>query len=131
MAVVVDTNIVSFIFKEDTRAGLCVPHLLNVPKFISFMSLAELYKWQSLHNWGKRKKDEFDELLSNFGIIYADEELCRIWAKIQSDARKKGNPIDVADAWIASVALLFDIPLVTHNRRDFINVAKLKIISES
>ncbi len=47
-----------------------------------------------------------------------------------SDAHKKGNPIDTADAWIASVALLFDIPLVTHNRRDFQNVANLTIISE-
>jgi hypothetical protein len=36
MAVVVDTNIVSFIYKEDTRAALYEPHLLNVPKFISF-----------------------------------------------------------------------------------------------
>ncbi len=131
MAVVVDTNIVSYIFKEDTKAELYEPHLLNVPKFISFMSLAELYKWQRLNNWGKRKKDEFDELLSNFGIIYADEDLCKIWAKIQSDAHKNGRPIDVADSWIAAAALLFDITLVTHNRRDFVNVANLKIISES
>lgn len=45
MAVVVDPNIVSYIFKEDTKAELYEPNLLNVPKFISFMSLAELYKW--------------------------------------------------------------------------------------
>lgn len=130
MAVVVDTNVVSFIFKEDTKAKLYESHLLNVPKFISFMFLAELYKWQQLNNWGKRKKNEFDELLLDFGIIYADEELCKIWAEIQSDAHKKGRPIDAADAWIASVALLFDVPLVTHNRRDFINVSNLTIISE-
>ncbi|MGI8544305.1 MAG: hypothetical protein ACR2MD_12645 [Aridibacter sp.] len=92
--------------------------------------MAELYKWQSLHNWGKRKKDEFDELILDFGIIYSDEKLCKIWAEIHSDAYKKGNPIDAADTWIASVALLFDIPLVAHNPRDFINIANLKIISE-
>ena len=130
MAVVVDTNIVSFIFKEDTRAKLYDSHLLNVPKFISFMSLAELSKWQDLNNWGERKKSKFDELLLDFGVVHSDKNLCKIWAKIQSDANKRGNPIDIADTWIASVAILFDIPLVTHNRRDFINVANLQIISE-
>ncbi len=63
MAVVVDTNIVSYIFKEDSRAELYETHLLNVPKFISFMSLAELLKWQMLNNWGKRKRNEFNELM--------------------------------------------------------------------
>ncbi len=53
-----------------------------------------------------------------------------IWAKIQSDAYRKGRPIDVADSWIAAVAILFDIPLVPQNRRDFVNVTNLKIISE-
>ncbi len=130
MAVVVDTNIVSYIFKEDTRAKLYDSHLLNVPKFISFMSLAELRRWQKINNWGQKKIAEFEELLLDFGIVYSDDELCDIWATITSDAYKKGNPIDVADAWIASVALLFDVPLITHNRRDFINVVDLKIISE-
>ena len=130
MAVVVDTNIVSYIFKEDTRAELYEPHLLHVPKFISFMSLAELRRWQKINNWGKRKVKEFEGLLLDFGIVHSDEELCEIWAKVKSDAHKKGNPIDTADAWIASVALLFDVPLVTHNRRHFENVTDLKIISE-
>jgi tRNA(fMet)-specific endonuclease VapC len=63
-------------------------------------------------------------------VIYPDEELCRVWGEIKSDAHKKGRPITTADVWVASVALLFDVSLVTHNRRDFINVSDLQIISE-
>jgi predicted nucleic acid-binding protein len=131
MAVVVDTNIISFLYKRDTRANLYKSHLSGMTKFISFMTLAELHNWTLLNNWGSRKKAELEKYISNnYGVIYSDEELCKIWAKIQSDAHKNGRPIDVADSWIASVALLFDVPLITHNRRDFINVAELTIISE-
>jgi predicted nucleic acid-binding protein len=42
--------------------------------------------------------------------------------KIKFEAKKKGGPIDTADAWVAAVALMFDIPLVTHNRQHFENI---------
>lgn len=131
MAVVVDTDVVSFIFKEDTRAELYRPHLTQVPKFISFMTFAELRRWRLQNNWGNRKNAKFEEFLSDFGVVHSDEELCEIWAEIRYDALKYGNPIDTADAWVASVALYFDIPLVTHNHRHFQNVKNLTIISEA
>lgn len=131
MAVVVDTDVVSFIFKEDTRTALYLPHLTNIPKFISFMTFAELRRWQMQSNWGGKKTAKFKEFLSDFGVVYSDEELCEIWAEIKLDAHKCGNPIDTADAWVAAVALLFDVPLVTHNRRHFQAVKNLQIISEA
>ncbi len=67
----------------------------------------------------------------NYGVIYSNEEICRNWAEIKNEARKKGNPIDTADAWVASVALLFDVPLITHNRRHFENIQNLRVISEA
>ncbi len=131
MAVVVDTNVISFLFKRDSRAKLYDSHLRSVTKLILFMTLAELHKWTLQNNWGNRRKNDLEKYVSNkYGVIYSDEKLCKIWAKIRSEAHKKGRPLDVADAWIASTALLFDIPLVTHNSRDFINVTDLKIISE-
>jgi tRNA(fMet)-specific endonuclease VapC len=131
MAVVVDSDVVSFVFKENTRSRLSTPHLVNVPKFISFMSLAELRRWKMQNNWGGKKTAKFDEFLLDFGVVHSDEGLCEIWAEIRYDAHKYGNPIDTADAWVAAVALLFDIPLVTNNRRHFENIKNLKIISKS
>jgi predicted nucleic acid-binding protein len=40
--VVVDTDVLSFLYKRDTRARLYEPHLNDPPFIISFMSLAEL-----------------------------------------------------------------------------------------
>lgn len=131
MAVIVDTNVASYFLKEDSRAELYRPHLFGLPKLISFMTLAELRRWEIQNNWGAKRIEKTRKFLDEFGIIYADEKLCEIWAKIKSDAHKNGKPIDTADAWVASVALMFDIPLVTHNRRHFENVKNLQIISEN
>ncbi len=131
MAVIVDTNVISYILKKDSRAESYRRHIFGLPKIISFMTLAELYRWELQYSWGERKRRKIREFLDDYSIVYSDEKLCEIWAKIKSDAHKKGNPIDTADAWVASVALLFDVPLVTHNRRHFENVENLQIISES
>lgn len=131
MNILVDTNVVSFVFKKDSRSVLYEPHLQGNFWLISFMTLAELKLWTLMNNWGQKRKDNFDQFLKNYLTIYPDEELCKIWAEIKSDAHRKGNPIDTADAWVAAVALLFDVPLVTHNRRHFENVKDLKIISEA
>ena len=131
MNVIVDTNIVSYIYKKDTRAELYKPHLANRILVISFMTLAELNRWTLENNWGEKRQQHFAEFLKDFLVINSDESLCDVWAKIMSDAKKKGKPIETADAWVASVAIMFDIPLVTHNRKHFENIENLKIISES
>ncbi|MGI8883971.1 MAG: PIN domain-containing protein [Pyrinomonadaceae bacterium] len=131
MTVIVDTDVTSYFLKEDSRAELYRPHLLGLPKIISFMTLAELRRWEIQNNWGAKRIEKTNNFLDDFAIIYADEKLCEIWAEIKSGAHKKGRPIETADAWVASVALMFDVPLVTHNRRHFENIEHLKIISEA
>jgi|ERR1035437_247870 predicted nucleic acid-binding protein len=129
MAVVVDTNIVSYIFKKDTRATLFDPHLVQVPRFLSFMSLAELRRWELQSDWSDSKKEQFKQLLSEFGVIYADEEHCDIWVNVTNECSRNGRPISTADAWIAAAALMFDIPLVTNNRKDFEHISGITILS--
>jgi tRNA(fMet)-specific endonuclease VapC len=51
--VVVDTDVVSFLYKRDTRARLYEPHLNDPPFIVSFMSLAELRRWTLERNWEK------------------------------------------------------------------------------
>lgn len=131
MAVIVDTDVASYLLKEDSRAALYRPRLFGLPKIISFMTLAELRRWEMQNRWGERRVKKAREFLDDFSVIYADERLCEIWAEIKSGAHKKGRPIDTADAWVAAVALLFDIPLVTHNQKHFEAVENLQIISEA
>jgi tRNA(fMet)-specific endonuclease VapC len=43
--VIVDTDVVSFLFKGDTRAQAYREHLRGKTLAISFMTVAELYQW--------------------------------------------------------------------------------------
>ncbi|MCY7346843.1 MAG: PIN domain-containing protein [Pyrinomonadaceae bacterium] len=131
MAVVLDTDIVSCLYKEDSRAELYRPHLSSLPYVISFMTLAELRHWALGRNWGVKRLAQLEEYLSTFLIVFADDDLCRIWAEAMNSARKNGKPISAADAWVASTALILNVPLISHNRKHFVGVDGLTIISET
>jgi predicted nucleic acid-binding protein len=96
--VVVDTDVLSFIFKHDSRGAADKPHL--------------------------------DAYRKPFTVFHSDESLCLSWAQVMEDSRRKGRPIQTADAWIAATALLHNIPIVTNNRKHFDGVIGLTVISE-
>ena len=130
MAIIVDTDVASFIFKKDTRAALYEPHLNNQFMILSFMTLAELHLWSLASNWGARRNADFEKYMRRYSIDYARPESCQIWAEIKDNGRRTGANIDTADAWVAATALYFNVPLITHNAEDFQGVRNLNIITE-
>ncbi|MBL8792286.1 MAG: PIN domain-containing protein [Planctomycetia bacterium] len=129
-AVVVDTNIVSYLFKRDTRVRGYRRHLLGNDLVLSFMTVAELDNWAARRRWGQTRREALDRHLQGYAVYYADRELCRTWATVNDRARRAGRPIAEADAWIAATALLLDVALVTHNAADFAMVEGLRVLSE-
>jgi tRNA(fMet)-specific endonuclease VapC len=129
--VVVDTDVMSYVLKHDTRAALYEPYLAGKDLIISFVTFAELQRWAIASNWGDSKRHKLAEHLSTVFIFHSDDDLCVQWAEITEDGRRRGRQIQPGDAWIAATALLHDVPLITHNRRDFDGVTGLKVISES
>lgn len=129
-SVVVDSDVVSFLFKRDSRAEIYRRHLLGRILVISFMTVAELDLWALQHDWGEARRSRMEELLRNFLVYSFHRSLCSKWAEVTDNARRGGRPITCADAWIAATALLHGIPLITHNRRDFAGIEGLTVISE-
>lgn len=128
-AVVVDTDIVSFLFKGDSRAWLYRPYLQGKHLLVSFMTVAELYQWAYIRHWGKKRLVQLESAIKKFIVPPFDVELCKIWARIRAQRQAKGAPISVQDAWIAATALRYGIPLVTHNNGDFEEIDGLIVIS--
>ncbi len=128
---VIDTDVVSLLFKRDTRAETYKPHLVGRTLVVSFMTVAELEAWALIRNWGEARRARMREHLRNFVIYPFELPLCRKWAEVTSAARTNGRRIACADAWIAATALLHEIPLITHNRNDFDGVPGLQVISEA
>jgi tRNA(fMet)-specific endonuclease VapC len=128
---VVDTDVLSFMFKADTRAVAYRARLNGSAGVISFMTLSELDRWSLARNWGLPRRERLKQMLRRFVVCYANRDLCRLWAEISEHASGRGCSIACADAWIAAVALLLDSPLLTHNPRDYRGVEGLRIITEA
>jgi tRNA(fMet)-specific endonuclease VapC len=129
--VVVDTDVVSYLFKGDTRAAGYEPHLIGRTPVISFMTVAELDAWAAQRNWGQPARERLEQSLSRYTIHFSDRRLCTLWATVTTAARRAGHPIGVADAWIAATALLLSAPLVTHNPSDYAGVPGLTILTDA
>lgn len=125
---VVDTDVVSFVFKGDSRAKLYEPHLNGRQLVVSFMTVAELYRWTEERNWGAKQIAALEAHLRKFVVHPVDPNLCKIWGRIMAEGKKNGKVIACADAWIAATALANAIPLVSHNGKHYSGVAGLSIV---
>jgi tRNA(fMet)-specific endonuclease VapC len=131
-AVVVDTDVVSFAFKGDTRFRPYATELTHASLIVSFMTVAELRLWGRVQSWREPRVEQLmDYLSSEFAIHPATRQLCDVWAELKFEARRKGRGLDTADAWIAATAIVLGVPLVTHNRRDFDFLSRLSLVSYS
>jgi len=75
----VDTDVVSFIFKQDTRAKDYAALLQGNQLALSFMTVAELFQWSAIHKRGEPRIKQLEQTLSNYLVIPVDIELCRSW----------------------------------------------------
>lgn len=125
-----DTNIVSYLFKNDSRILRYAGILEGKNYTISFMTAAELFQWAAIRKWGERRKMELEDALDGFIILPSDIEICRLWGNVRAMCRTAGRQISAQDAWIAATAIRHRLPLVTHNPADFVSVKGIEIITK-
>lgn len=128
MSRVVDTDVVSFLFKGDTRADAFGTHLVGELLVVSFMTVAELYRWALVRNWGEARRRQLQEHLRNFVVYPFDHRLCLEWAEVNHSAERNGRRINCGDAWIAATARMHSIPLVTNNVSDYSGIEGLTVL---
>jgi predicted nucleic acid-binding protein len=127
--IVVDTDVVSFLFKNDSRAQSYLPLLRSRKLLVSFMTEAELEQWILLANWGAGRILRFQEFMTGFVSVPSSRDLILKWAGVMVAARANGRRIEAADAWIAATALLYGAALVTNNPTDYLGVPNLEVLS--
>ena len=128
-AVVVDTDVVSYLFKSHPIAFRYLSDLGGRTPMISFMTVAELDRWVLEAHWGEARRNRLREYLERFVVLPYDRDLCMRWAEVTVAAQARGRRIECADAWIAGTALTAGAPLITHNRNDYLGVPGLTLIS--
>ena len=127
---VVDTDVVSYMFKDNAEAQHYRIHLVDKVPVISFMTLAELRYWALKSGWGLPRTAKMEAHLQKFTIYSSNNELCQIYAQVIHSKYTKGRVISVPDAWIAATAIQMGVPLITNNRKDFEGINDLTIISK-
>lgn len=129
---VVDTDVVSYGFRGDTRFSYFAPKLVGQDAFVSFMTMAELDYWGLSRNWGAQRKRQLRTYVGqHFAMYPVTRRLCESWADVTDQAGRQGRVLSTADAWIAATAISLGVPLMTNNSKDFANLSGLRLITLS
>ncbi len=129
--VVLDTDIVSFLFKTTAEHNATCRTSTTSNGLISFMTEAELEQWALLSNWHAKRIEWLRAFLGRFVIVPSSHDLVLKWAEVMVVARRNGRRLETADAGIASTATLYGAPLITHNGSDYLGVPGLNLITEA
>ena len=126
--VVLDTGVVSFIYRGDGRAHYYEERITGMRPVISFQTLEELYIWPIRNDWGTRRRNELQQHLDIYEAIWPNLELVRLSAELRAERERAGRRLNVADAWIAATALMLGCPLASHDK-DFDGIPGLDLIT--
>ncbi len=129
--VLLDTNVAIYLATGHTLAARYRPHIEGHIAALSFASEAELLYTSLRARDPARAVSYWRAVLPFYLVLFPDSATCEIWAWITSVCHRLGRPRQHNDLWIAATALRHELPLVTHNRRDFVDIPDLSVISEA
>ncbi|HEY6332639.1 MAG TPA: hypothetical protein VI756_25170 [Blastocatellia bacterium] len=67
--VLLDTNVVSFLLKQDSRAEAYRASIAGKLPAVSFQTVAELEQWALLRGWGDQRKAELESFLDRMVVL--------------------------------------------------------------
>ena len=100
----IDTDVVSFLFKNHPIGLRYDPELAGRVALILFMTVAEVERWAIQYRWGEHRLHWLHLYLNRFTVVPSSPDLCRRWAEVMAAAQAAGRRIECADAWIAATA---------------------------
>ncbi|NLF68455.1 MAG: type II toxin-antitoxin system VapC family toxin [Candidatus Anammoximicrobium sp.] len=126
MSYLLDTNIVSAHLRRP--AGLThrfIQHSgrLSIPTLV----LAELYAWAYGRDNPTPLLEKIRRLLDDVELLGFDQDTAERFGIIQTQLLRRGITVNPVDLMIASVALVHDLTVVTHNTKDFQNIPGLRL----
>ena len=125
--IVLDTNVVSYIFNWDDEAEYYERQIRGHEAVISFQTLEESLFGAFNHGWRQRRTRELELHLQQYEVIFPTDRLVQICARLRAERRSSGREIQMADAWIAATALFLNCPLASHDK-GFQGIPNLELI---
>ena len=127
--VLVDTNVVSFIFRGHRQAKGFLEQLKGKILHVSFQTVGELYEWAENNRWGEERRNRLVRVLGeHYTVIPVDDHICLEWARVRAERRRIGRSISESDAWIAASARRYEMALATDDS-DFSGIKNLDLVT--
>jgi len=90
--------------------------------------LGELFTWAyNRNNWAESIRRIENDLLADVIVLDFDSTCANEFGRVRAQLLQVGISVSRLDRLIASVALVHNLTLVTHNTADFQNIPNLRI----
>jgi tRNA(fMet)-specific endonuclease VapC len=127
MSFLLDTNILS----AHLRRPSALAHRFfqySGRLFTASVVLGELFVWAYNRSDPTKVLNAIDELLSQeASVLDFDRDCANEFGRVRIQLRRTGIEVPSVDLMIGSVALVYDLTLVTHNTTDFQNIPGLRL----
>ena len=121
--VVIDTDVASLL-QKGRAPGWVQRSVLGARVWLTFVTVAELWKWAEVRSWGEAPRSRLDGWIARRPVIPYDAEIARTWARLAAAAQTRGRPRPQNDMWIAACCIRHGLPLVTLNTKDFADFSR-------
>ena len=126
-SIVLDSNIVSYIFNRNPIARYYVERLRGARQYISFQTLEEAWYGAHHRSWGASRRQDLSSHLERYEIIWPDADLVGACARLRAERRAAERELGMADAWIAATAIMLSCPLASHDGH-FVGIPHLQLL---
>lgn len=92
------------------------------------IALAELYVWAYRRSDPTEALEAIDKMLFHeVSVVNYDGDCAREFGRVRMELRRQGIEVPTVDLMIASVALVYDLTMVTHNTADYHHIPGLRL----
>ena len=110
---VVDTDVWSFLFSNDSRAERYRDALDGRRIGVSAQTVAELMRGARAASWSKSRINQMLLALQRFRVLALGGDTALLWAEVRHERDQLSMPITAQDAWIAATAWLSGTTMAT------------------
>ena len=127
--VIVDSDILIDVLRNDSKTVSLIKEMEN----LSILGTTDINAFELYHGAYKSKNVEKNlasvkGLLNTLFLVNTSEDSMEVAGKLLAEMDRKGITINVKDALIAAMCLIGSYSLLTQNKKDFVNIAGLKLI---
>lgn len=95
----------------------------------SYFCFAELYEGI----YRSKNKDKAEKVIQTFfhslsGVYVLDDQIAKKFGQLRAQLKQQGNVIEDIDLFIAATSLVYNLTLITFNKRHFSHIEELPLL---